>query len=90
MENFKTTSAGYVVNHLGRLMANGLQRRIEPLGLAPAQFMTLLELWEADGVTQRALVERLEVEQATMAEAQAQTKPRLRICRRPSKRFLFR
>lgn len=67
MENFKTKSAGYLVNHLGRLMANGLQRRIEPLGLAPAQFMTLLELWEGDGITQRALVERLEVEQATMA-----------------------
>jgi DNA-binding MarR family transcriptional regulator len=29
--------------------------------------MTLLELWEEDGLTQRDLVERLDVEQATMA-----------------------
>ena len=37
------------------------------MGLAPAQFMTLLELWQEDGLTQKQLVDRLDVEQATMA-----------------------
>ncbi len=63
----KSKSAGYLVNHAARLFGNGLQARIKPLGLATAQFMTLLELWEEDGLTQKLLVERLDVEQATMA-----------------------
>lgn len=63
----KTRSAGYLANHMARLFAHGLADRIRPLGLAPAQFMTLLELWREDGITQRDLVARLDVEQATMA-----------------------
>ena len=63
----KLNSAGYLANHMARLFAHGLHRRIKPLGLAPAQFMTLLELWNQDGLTQKELVERLDVEQATMA-----------------------
>ncbi|TIO06738.1 MarR family transcriptional regulator [Mesorhizobium sp.] len=63
----KERSAGFLANHMARLFANGLQQRIRPLGLAPAQFMTLLALWEEDGLTQRELVQRLDVEQATMA-----------------------
>ncbi len=63
----KSQSAGYLVNHMARLFATGLHRRIAGLGLAPAQFMTLLELWAEDGLTQAQLVERLDVEQATMA-----------------------
>ncbi|WOI58346.1 MarR family winged helix-turn-helix transcriptional regulator [Palleronia sp. LCG004] len=63
----RTRSAGYLANHLARLFAQRLHERIRPLGLAPAQFMTLLELWEGDGLTQRDLFERLDVEQATMA-----------------------
>jgi len=67
----KQASAGYLANHMARLFANGLQQRIKPLGLAPAQFMTLLALWEKDGLTQRDLVARLDVEQATMANTLA-------------------
>lgn len=63
----KARSAGFLANHMARLFAKGLQQSIRPLGLAPAQFMTLLELWGEDGLTQRQLVERLDVEQATMA-----------------------
>jgi DNA-binding MarR family transcriptional regulator len=63
----KTRSAGFLANHMARLFAKGLQQTVKPLGLAPAQFMTLLALWEKDGLTQRELVERLDVEQATMA-----------------------
>lgn len=63
----KWKSPGYLANHMARLFAQGLHERIKPLGLAPAQFMTLLELWSDDGLTQRELVSRLDVEQATMA-----------------------
>ena len=63
----KMNSAGFLANLMARLFARGLQQRIKPLGLAPAQFMTLLELWNEDGITQKELVSRLDVEQATMA-----------------------
>lgn len=63
----KKRSLGFVTNHLARLFAHRLQDAVAPLGLAPAQFMTLLELWEADGLTQSELTARLDVEQATMA-----------------------
>jgi len=67
MEFKKDESAGYLANHMARLFATALHDRIRPLGLAPAQFMTLLELWDEDGLTQKDLVRRLDVEQATMA-----------------------
>jgi len=79
----KTTSAGYVANHMARLFAIGLHRRIHPLGLAPAQFMTLLELWEEDGLTQKALLERLDVEQATMANTLRRMERDGLVVRRP-------
>jgi len=67
MEFSKDRSAGYLANHMARLFERGLARRLAPLGLAPAQFMALLELWQEEGLTQRDLVERLDVEQATIA-----------------------
>jgi len=67
----KTRSAGYLANHMARLFAHALHRRVRPHGLAPAQFMVLLELWAGDGLTQAQLVERLDVEQATMANTLA-------------------
>ena len=63
----KDQSAGYLVNHVARLFERGLAARIRPLGLTPGTFPALLELWEGDGLTQKDLVERLGIEQATMA-----------------------
>ncbi|CAN7241920.1 MarR family winged helix-turn-helix transcriptional regulator [Aminobacter sp. LjRoot7] len=63
----KERSAGYLANQMARLFAKGLHERIRPLELAPAQFMTLLALWDEDGLAQSELVRRLDVEQATMA-----------------------
>lgn len=60
-------SAGYLTNHLARLFAHRLAEALAPLELAPAQFMTLLPLWEKDGLTQAELSRLLDVEQATMA-----------------------
>lgn len=63
----KEKSAGYLANHMARLFAQALLERIAPLGIVPGQFPALLALWEKDGVTQKELVARLDIEQATMA-----------------------
>ncbi|MDK3016107.1 MarR family transcriptional regulator [Pseudodonghicola sp. IC7] len=80
----KDRSAGYLANHMARLFFAGLSRRIRPLGLAPAQFMVLLELWEEDGLSQADLVARLDVEQATMANTLARMARDGLIDRQPS------
>jgi DNA-binding MarR family transcriptional regulator len=83
MTSFKTRSAGYLANHVARLFARELAEAVRPLGLAPAQFMTLLELWRQDGLTQKDLVARLDVEQATMAATLARMERDGLIERRP-------
>ena len=60
-------SPGHVVNYLARLFAGALYRRIGQHGVNTGQFPVLLTLWEEDGVTQASLVEKLAVEQPTMA-----------------------
>ncbi|WP_040818384.1 MarR family winged helix-turn-helix transcriptional regulator [Litoreibacter arenae] len=71
MKFAKQESAGYLVNHLARLFARGLSTRIKPIGLTTGTFPALLELWETDGLTQKELVDRLDIEQATMANTLA-------------------
>lgn len=51
---------------MARLFAIELAQRLQPLGLATAQFAVLLELWDSDFATQKELVERLDLEQATV------------------------
>ncbi|UWR48147.1 MarR family winged helix-turn-helix transcriptional regulator [Phaeobacter inhibens] len=63
----QNTSAGYLINQLARLAFEGLRKEIEPLGIVPGQFPALLALWQRDGQTQRELVAKTDVEQATMA-----------------------
>ena len=64
---FRNASAAALANQLARLFAKALAEAVAPHGLAPAQFMVLLELWKTDGLKARDLVRRLDVEQATMA-----------------------
>lgn len=82
----KDESAGYLINHLARIFFHGLAREIGPLGLAPGQFMVLLVLWREDGLTQRDLVDRLDVEQATLANTLARMERDGLIGRRPHPR----
>ncbi|WP_170397703.1 MarR family winged helix-turn-helix transcriptional regulator [Ruegeria arenilitoris] len=63
----KENSAGYLVNHMARLFAKELQQRIAPLGIVVGQFPILLQLWLKDGVTQKELLGKIDVEQATLA-----------------------
>jgi len=67
----RSESAGYLVNHLARLFAHALQAKIKPLGLSTGVFPVLLNLWERDGLTQKQLVDQVDVEQATMANTLA-------------------
>lgn len=83
MTSFKTSSAGYLANHVARLFARELAEAVRPLGFAPAQFMVLLELWREEGLTQKDLVGRLDVEQATMAATLARMERDGLIERRP-------
>lgn len=63
----RETSAGYLANHMARLFARHLEARLKSHGLALGAFPALLHLWEQDGLTQRDLVDRLGIEQPTMA-----------------------
>jgi DNA-binding MarR family transcriptional regulator len=60
-------SAGYLVNLLARRFAHALQQRIAPHGVTTGVFPLLLALWDEDGLTQAELVERLALEQPTVA-----------------------
>lgn len=64
-------SAGYLVNMTARLFAKELEAGIRPLGIGLGVFPALLHLWKTDGLTQRDLVERLGIEQPTMASTLA-------------------
>lgn len=63
---FQQDSTGFLANRMARLFTRALAEALQPLDLAVAQFMVLLELWEEDGLTQRHLIQRLDVEQGTM------------------------
>lgn len=79
----KNTSAGYLINHVARVFAQALTERVRPLGLSTGPFPVLLELWREDGLTQSALVERLAVEQATIANTLARMERDGLVVRRP-------
>lgn len=63
----RSHSATYLASQLAKGFARSLQRRSIDLGFSPGQFPVLLELWNEDGLTQKQLLDRLEVEQATLA-----------------------
>ncbi|HEX4298300.1 MAG TPA: MarR family transcriptional regulator [Devosia sp.] len=58
---------GFQAAQLARLIANRLREALAPLGLMPAQVAALIEIGRAEGLTQKQLVERLDVEQPGVA-----------------------
>ncbi|ENN84490.1 putative transcriptional regulator protein [Rhizobium freirei PRF 81] len=60
-------SAAHLASQLAKVFARALQQRANKLGFSPGQFPILLELWSEDGLTQKQLLERVDIEQATMA-----------------------
>jgi DNA-binding MarR family transcriptional regulator len=67
----RMTSAAFLAGQCSRLMAVRLQEALKPFGLAPAQFMVLVDLAGGQKRTQRELAARLDVEQPTMANTLA-------------------
>lgn len=69
---FKRIDSGaYLASQLAKGFARSLQQRAAGLGFSPGQFPILLELWAEDGLTQKQLLERVDIEQATMANTLA-------------------
>jgi DNA-binding MarR family transcriptional regulator len=63
----RSHSATYLAGQMAKGFARSLQKRSALLGFSPGQFPVLLELWQQDGLTQKQLLDKLEVEQATLA-----------------------
>jgi DNA-binding MarR family transcriptional regulator len=62
---------GYLSAQLARQLANRLREALTPLGLLPAQFTALAEIAKSEGLTQKDLVERLDLEQPGVARTLA-------------------
>ena len=58
---------GFQTAQLARLVSLRLRDALAPLGLMPAQAAALIEIGARPGLTQKELVERLEVEQPGVA-----------------------
>ena len=58
---------GFQAAQLARLISLRLRDALAPLGLMPAQAAALIEIGRKPGLTQKELVERLEVEQPGVA-----------------------
>lgn len=80
---YQQDSAGFLANHMSRLFTRALAETLQPLNLAIAQFMVLLELWEEDGLTQRHLIQKLDVEHGTMNSTLNRVERDRLIVRRP-------
>ena len=61
------TTIGFQSAQLARLISLRLRDALAPLGLMPAQASALIEIGQKPGLTQKELVERLEVEQPGVA-----------------------
>ena len=62
---------GYLSAQLARHLSNRLREGLTPLGLLPAQFTALAEIAHDEGLTQKDLVERLDLEQPGVARTLA-------------------
>ena len=62
---------GYLTAQLARIAAGRLREALAPHGLQPAQFTALAEIAKAEGMTQKQLVERLDLEQPGVARTLA-------------------
>lgn len=71
MQFSRDESATFLAGKFARAFFQSLAEKSQRLGFTPGQFPVLLELWEEDGITQRQLLSRLDIEQATLANTLA-------------------
>ena len=62
---------GFQAAQLSRLISNRVREALEPLGLLPAQVAAMVEIGAEDGLSQKSLVDRLDVEQPGVARTLA-------------------
>lgn len=62
---------GFVSAQLARQITNRLREHLTPLGLLPAQYTALAEIEKDEGLTQKDLVNRLDLEQPGVARTLA-------------------
>jgi DNA-binding MarR family transcriptional regulator len=67
MPSDQTDSAAYLAGQLAKGFSRSLQLRAAELGFSPGHLPILIELWAEDGLTQSQLLERIDIEQPTMA-----------------------
>jgi DNA-binding MarR family transcriptional regulator len=79
----RSDSLLYLAGRLTKTLSRALHKRASALGFSPGQFPVLLALWCQDGLTQRQLLDRLEVEQATLANTLARMERDGLIGRKP-------
>ncbi|NTF06031.1 MarR family transcriptional regulator [Agrobacterium rubi] len=82
----RNDSATYLAAQLAKSFSKALNKRAAALGFSPGQFPVLLELWNKDGLTQRQLLDRVDVEQATLANTLARMERDGLIERKPHPR----
>ncbi len=82
----RNDSANYLAAQLAKSFSKALSKRAATLGFSPGQFPVLLELWNEDGLTQRQLLDRVDVEQATLANTLARMERDGLIERKPHPR----
>ena len=59
-------SVGSLTSRAARLFAQALTQAQQALHILPAQYRILLELWREDGLAQKDLIARLDIEQSTI------------------------
>lgn len=79
-------SAAYLAGQLAKAFSRSLHQRAAALGFSPGQLPVLLELWAEDGLTQKQLLDRVGIEQATMANTLARMQRDGLVDRRPHPR----
>ena len=82
----RNDSATYLAAQLAKTFSSALNARARALGFSRGQFPVLLELWSEDGLTQRQLLDRVDVEQATLANTLARMERDGLIERKPHPR----
>lgn len=82
----RNDSATYLAAQLAKTFSKALNKRAAALGFSQGQFPILLELWNEDGLTQRQLLDRVDVEQATLANTLARMERDGLIVRKPHPR----
>lgn len=72
------------ISRFQRLCTKSLCMRLDPLGVQPGYLAVLIRLWEQDDITQKALSETMDIEQATLSNTLKRMERDQLISRQPN------